>query len=341
MPLAAKLATPLFADDTTYQLSGNDLAQLEREINHELAKSAEWFSDNHLTLHPGKTRYVCHGTIPNRDLILTLNGTMIKRICKGSDEPAFKFLGLWIDEDLSWKEHVRKVTEKIRKLSFKVIQLKKFISKNHVIMIYKGLVKPVLEYGIQIWGHALSRELTKANKKIIRIINYRAKHAHVEPLLKEMKALQLEDLYTVRVFTMIDKIRRKECPLAIQNYVTFHEESSRRWYQIKSEVKQSKLQRSLPKYHQTKAWNNMFTEVRKYFLQSPMKRAKIEIRDSFLETYYSYCTVKHCYSCAVQKKIDLANLKEYLEKQAEKEKAQREKAIAEEQRQAIRLAKLL
>ena len=156
-----------------------------------------------------------------------------------------------------------------------------------------------------------------------------------------MKALQLEDLYTVRVFNTFDKIRRKQCPIAIEKYITFHEESSRRWYQIKSDVKQSKLQRSLPKYHQIKAWNNMFTEVRKYFLQSPMNRAKIEIRDSFLETYYSYCSVKHCYSCAVQKKIDLANLKEYLEKQAEKERVQREKALAEEQRQALRLAMLL
>ena len=156
-----------------------------------------------------------------------------------------------------------------------------------------------------------------------------------------MKALQLDDLYKVRVFTMFDKIRREKCPLAIREYVTFHEESSRRWYLIKSEVKLTKLQRTLPKFHQTKAWNNMFDDIRKYFLQSPMHIAKIEIRDSFLEKYYSYCTIKHCYSCAVQKKIDLANLKEYLEKQAEKERLQREKAIAEEQRQALRLAKLL
>ena len=118
-------------------------------------------------------------------------------------------------------------------------------------MIYKGLVKPVLEYGIQIWGHAITKELTKANKKIVRIINYRTKHTHVEPLLKEMKALQLDDLYKVRVFTMFDKIRREKCPLAIREYVTFHEESSRRWYLIKSEVKLTKLQRTLPKFHQT------------------------------------------------------------------------------------------
>ena len=85
----------------------------------------------------------------------------------------------------------------------------------------------------------------------------------------------------------------------------------------------------------------MFDEIRKYFLQSPMLRAKIEIRDSFLEKYYLYCTVKHCYSCATQKRIDLNNLKEYLEKQAKKEEAQREKAIAEEQRLAARMAKML
>ena len=113
MPLSAKLFTTLFADDTTYQLSGDDLIKLEKEINEELAKSAEWFANNHLTLHPGKTRYVCHGSLPSRNLNLYLNGTLIKRICKDSDEPAFKFLGLWIDEDLNWKEHVMKVTEKV------------------------------------------------------------------------------------------------------------------------------------------------------------------------------------------------------------------------------------
>ena len=117
MPMASKLATTLFADDTTFQLSGNDLDQLEKEINNELLKSAKWFSDNHLTLHPGKTRYVCHGTKPDRNLVLTLNGTEIQRISRDSEETAFKFLGLWIDEDLSWKEHVQKVTDKIRKAS--------------------------------------------------------------------------------------------------------------------------------------------------------------------------------------------------------------------------------
>ena len=88
-----------------------------------------------------------------------------------------------------------------------------------------------------------------------------------------MKALQLEDRYKLRVFTMIDKIRRGKCPIVKRNYVTFHEETSRRWYLIRSDVKLSKLQRILPKFHQIKAWKTMFDEIRKYFLQSPMLRA--------------------------------------------------------------------
>ena len=67
----------------------------------------------------------------------------------------------------------------------------------------------------------------------------------------------------------------------------------------------------------------------------------IEIRDSFLEKYFSYCTVKYYYICATQKRIDLNNPKEYVEKQAKKEQAQCEEAIAKEQRLAARMAKLL
>ena len=341
MPLATKLAATLFADDTTYQLSGDDLRLLEKELNHELQKASKWFADNHLTLHPGKTRYVCHGKKPERDLILMLNGTQIKRISKDSDETAFKFLGLWIDEDLNWKEHVAKVTEKVRKLSFKVIQLKKFLSKNHVIMIYKGLVKPVMEYGIQIWGHAISKELVKANKKVIRIVNYKARHTHVEPILKEMNCLQLRDLYKSRVFTTLNKIRLEDCPIAVMQYIEFNDDSSRRWYQVKSGVKLTKLQRSLPKFHQAKAWNEIMTPERKLILDFPLKRAKIEIRKSFLDSYYSYCKQKHCYSCTLQKKLDLAAMREWSAKQEEKERMQREKALAEEQKRLWREAKLL
>jgi len=47
-----------FADDTTVFLEHNSLAKLENQENCELAKLAEWFKANKLSLNVSKTCYM-------------------------------------------------------------------------------------------------------------------------------------------------------------------------------------------------------------------------------------------------------------------------------------------
>jgi hypothetical protein len=54
LPLATDFFSLLFADDTTFQLSGNDLNDLFLKANLELKKAADWFSTNKLTLNVKK-----------------------------------------------------------------------------------------------------------------------------------------------------------------------------------------------------------------------------------------------------------------------------------------------
>ena len=56
LPNATDFLTLLFADDTTFQVSGDDINQLFDFSNSELKKSAVWFEANKLTLNVKKTK---------------------------------------------------------------------------------------------------------------------------------------------------------------------------------------------------------------------------------------------------------------------------------------------
>ena len=136
MPRCTKLLTNLFADDTTYQAAREILKELFRFVNEELDKAAHWFNINHLTVHPGKTKYILFGNNKNIEApTLTLNGTELERIHENGTTKSFKFLGVHLDEHLSWKHHIDNINNKISKISFHLTRLRKLLYTNHKVMI--------------------------------------------------------------------------------------------------------------------------------------------------------------------------------------------------------------
>ena len=58
LPNSTEFLTLLFADDTTFQITGGDIDQLFSMANSELEKSSVWFKANKLTLNVKKTKYM-------------------------------------------------------------------------------------------------------------------------------------------------------------------------------------------------------------------------------------------------------------------------------------------
>ena len=124
------------------QNSNDDLNMLEETTNKELEKVSSWFEANKLALHPKKTRYILFTNNRTLTLNLNINGVRIEKIGPAEAERAFKFLGVWLDPELNFKEHTRKVEEKINKLTYAVVKMKRFLHVNHKALVYKGLIKP-------------------------------------------------------------------------------------------------------------------------------------------------------------------------------------------------------
>ena len=102
----------LFADDTNLFLSHNDLSFMMNTINSELLKLSEWFKANKLSINIQKSSYMIFKTRQKRyipEFSIEINNTKIKRVNE------VVFLGVVLDENLSWKPHISHTSRKISK----------------------------------------------------------------------------------------------------------------------------------------------------------------------------------------------------------------------------------
>ena len=119
LPGISEFMVSLFADDTTLQISGNNLNNLESKINTELVKIHNWFTDNLLSLHPKKTNFIVvklRNKSEDATINLQIDGTKLEQCGRIYHKKAVKFLGMMVDDELSWNEHVVYVENKMRKI---------------------------------------------------------------------------------------------------------------------------------------------------------------------------------------------------------------------------------
>ena len=65
-----------------------------------------------------------------------------------------KYLGLLIDSNLSWKNHIGHITSKISKTVGIIARLRYYVPTSVLLTIYQCLIFPYLSHGIVAWGHA-------------------------------------------------------------------------------------------------------------------------------------------------------------------------------------------
>ena len=157
----------------------------------------------------------------------------------------------FIVHDKMWREDQNRVLKLIC-TRITVTQLFILFQENKAL-IYKGLIKPVIEYGLSIWGHKMGRKLEQKHKRVIRILNCKTQHQHTEPLMVKLNILKLPDLYKQRTCVMLHKIKHKNVPEIIQDYCEWNSTESRRWHQIKTENNSLKMTKKLPKFTQINA----------------------------------------------------------------------------------------
>ena len=109
-----------------------------------------------------------------------------------------KFLGVIIDENLNWKEHIKLVSSKISKNIAIIYKAKQFFENSFVLRtLYCSLILPYLMYCMEIWGNTYKYNLkgiVLLQKRAIRIISGANRLAHTNKLFYDLKLLKLNDM---------------------------------------------------------------------------------------------------------------------------------------------------
>jgi len=131
-----------FADDSSFEASGNSKDEVETTCNRELQKIDTWFANNRLRLHPKKSRYMVHSK--DKLITLRLGNQAMQRSGYGLQEESVRMLGVEIDENLDWKVHTKKVEKKINKTNYLLWRHGRKLSTDNQRLLYESFVRPHL-----------------------------------------------------------------------------------------------------------------------------------------------------------------------------------------------------
>jgi hypothetical protein len=82
-----------------------------------------------------------------------------------------KFLGLFINNNLSWKIHIECIKAKLSSACYAVRSVKPFLTINTLKMIYYSYFHSAMTYGLLFWGNSPdSIKIFRLKKKFIRIM---------------------------------------------------------------------------------------------------------------------------------------------------------------------------
>jgi len=182
----------LYADDTSIIVTNPNLENYKKQINKIFRDINYWFKLNQLVLNYNKTHYLQFNTKNSREYVLKLNyqGNYVK------SSPHTKFLGLIIDDSLSWKAHIDQTMCKLNTACFVIRSLQAIMSTETLRMVYFAYVHSIMSYRIIFWvNQPYSEKIFKIQKRVMRIItNSRMRDSYRE-LFQRLEILPLYSQY--------------------------------------------------------------------------------------------------------------------------------------------------
>lgn len=202
LPKASKYSTILFADDSTVLFTGDDKLHMEPEINMTLENIVNWLTSNKLHINFSKTNLMTF-----RNKINKISGiNTIYNNYKIKEVEATRFLGINIDNTLTFKEHIHSLCTKINTYSYALYMLRKTVSSSTVLTAYHGYVLPLLKYCVIFWGNSTEKEVIfKAQKKCIRAITNIKQTDSCRQLFLKLNILTLPCIYILETVLFVKK----------------------------------------------------------------------------------------------------------------------------------------
>ena len=184
-----------FADDTFVLYSSKKPKTLETVINYELKEVIKWLRLNKLSLNAAKTELIIFRSnrhpINYSDISIKFNGHKLTPVSQ------VKYLGMYIDEHLSWDCHVAELAKKLSRANGVLSKLRYNAPLHVCLQVYYSLFYSHLIYGCNVWGLTSEENIEKIEvlqRKCVRILTFAPFNAHTNQIFIDLKILKVRDV---------------------------------------------------------------------------------------------------------------------------------------------------
>ena len=158
----------------------------------------------------GKRTKNCENTVST-----TIKGTLLEVVTHT------KFLGIILDNALTWKVHTLYLAKKISKSIGILSRARPFLTKTTLRQLYFSFLYPYLNYCCAIWGNATDNILMpifKIQKRAIRIIENIKWRDSTKRAFHNLKLLRLPDIYKFSVLIFVYKHKNGLLPMIFEPF---------------------------------------------------------------------------------------------------------------------------
>ena len=286
--ISKKLKFILFADDTNIFYTGKTSQDVFHVLNCELLILSDWFKLNKLSLNISKTNYMVFKNCKNKfDGSISIDGVKVQRV------NSTKFLGVIIDENLNWCEHIRNVELKVSRQLGILHKSGRVLDSKCLHTLYCSLILPQLSYCCEIWGNNyMSRlgNLVKLQKRAMRIIDSSDYRAHTNPIFIKYKRLKMVDIINLKTLVIVYKAKHNLLPANLQRL--FHSVNDSHKYLTRSSTRgnfsknyvRSALKSRCITFKGVQLWNDLQLNVNDIV---SVRAFKNTVKEYFLMNYFN------------------------------------------------------
>ena len=189
----------LFADDTSVIITSTGKLEFKRVLSCVLGDIIVWCKKNYLTLNLNKTQFIQFYTNHHKNLAIRVE--IADTVIPTNN---VKFLGLILENGLSWKAYNSELTIKLNKACYDIRAVKSLLSIKVITAIYFAYFHSVLSYGLVFWGNSpIAKKIFKLQKRVIHIIANKSQLDSRRYLFKYLNILTLPSQYIFSVMGFV------------------------------------------------------------------------------------------------------------------------------------------
>lgn len=200
-----------YADDTVLLFTAKTTSEVYEYAQTGFNSVTNWLQINLLTLNADKTKFIHFAmrkpqpSTTNSHLYAHQCGLFSVSMCNCPSilkTCNIKYLGIIIDETLSFRPHIENVVKRVRKLIYVFKKLRSIAETKLISQIYIALCQSVIQYCITSWGGALKTyllPLERAQRAILKVANSYPFFYPTDLLYKSCNVLTVRQLFIMHL----------------------------------------------------------------------------------------------------------------------------------------------